>query len=194
MDYPLSLSFKIVALAPQILLNDANDQPICYVKQKMFKLKEAVQVFTDSTKTTEICGIAADRILDFSACYRFTDTTGNEFGSVRRKGMRSIFKAHYEIEDDGVVQADIREENAWAKVMDGIFGEIPILGMFSGYLFHPKFLVSRNDGTPLLRVEKQPAFFEGKFKIEKLAEMDPTEEMRCFMAVIIMTLLERRRG
>ena len=108
--------------------------------------------------------------------------------------MRSIFKAHYEIEDDGVVQADIREENAWAKVMDGIFGEIPILGMFSGYLFHPKFLVSRNDGTPLLRVEKQPAFFEGKFKIEKLAEMDPTEEMRCFMAVIMMTLLERRRG
>ena len=194
MQYPLTLSFKVVALAPQIFLSDAQGNPICYVKQKMFKLKEAVQVFTDSTKSTELCSIAADRVLDFSACYRFTDVSGDEFGSVRRKGMRSLFKAHYEIEDDGVVQGSINEENAWAKVMDSVFGEIPILGLFTGYLFHPKFLVTRNDGTPILRVEKQPAFFEGKFKLEKLAEMDATEEMRAFMAVIMMTLLERRRG
>jgi hypothetical protein len=50
------------------------------------------------------------------------------------------------------------------------------------------------DGTPIMQLKKQAAFFEGKFTIEKLAEMDETEEMRAFMAILMMTLLERSRG
>jgi uncharacterized protein YxjI len=194
MNYPLNLSFKVVALAPQIFLTDAQGGPICYVKQKMFKLKEAVHVFTDSTKSTELCSIEADRVIDFSACYKFTDASGNEFGSVKRKGLRSIFKANYEIADNGVTQAEINEDNGWVKVMDSLFTGIPIVGMFAGYVFHPSYTVTRMDGTPIMQLKKQAAFFEGKFTIEKLAEMDETEEMRAFMAILMMTLLERSRG
>ena len=39
MNYPLHLSFKILALARQLSMTDASGNRIFYVKQKVFKLK-----------------------------------------------------------------------------------------------------------------------------------------------------------
>ena len=49
-------------------------------------------------------------------------------------------------------------------------------------------------GAPLMRLSKQPAFFEGRFRIEKLAEMSPQDETRAVLGFLMMVLLERRRG
>ena len=46
--YPLNLSFKLIVLAPQISVKDANGKEIFYVKQKVFALKEAVKIFSDA--------------------------------------------------------------------------------------------------------------------------------------------------
>ena len=46
MNYPLLLSFKIVAFAPQLKVTDVNGALVCFVRQKMFKLKEAVDICT----------------------------------------------------------------------------------------------------------------------------------------------------
>ena len=194
MKYPLSLNFKLIALASQIYVNDADGNPVCYVKQKMFKLKEAVHVFTNSEMQQTLCEINADRILDFSACYRFTDQSGEEFGTVRRRGMKSFWKAHYDVFDGDQQLLTIQEENAWVKVADGMFGEIPILGMFTGYFFNPTYIVAAMDETPVMRLKKQPAMWEGKYQLDKLVEMDSVEELRAIMAILMMTLLERGRG
>jgi uncharacterized protein YxjI len=195
MNFPIDLSFKLLALASQIRITDANGQMLGYVKQKLFKLKEDIRVFTDDSQTNQIFGIRADRILDFSAKYNFTDRSGNLLGSIRRRGMRSIWKAHYEIYDERENQVmEIREENGWVKVGDALFGELPIVGMFSGYLFNPAYLISRTDGTVAARMQKQPAFFEGKFRITQQSQMDQTEETRVLLSALTMTLLERARG
>ena len=47
MNYPLDLSFKILAIAPQISVSDANGALVLYVKQKAFKLKEDVTIYAD---------------------------------------------------------------------------------------------------------------------------------------------------
>jgi uncharacterized protein YxjI len=194
MQYPLSLSFKIMALAPQIFVRDASENSICYVKQKMFKLKEAINVFTDEKQETQLCQMNADRIIDFSACYRFTDASGEEFGGVRRKGMRSIWKAHYDIIEGDETVMTISEDNAWVKVADAVLGDIAVIGMFSGYFFNPSYTIKRTDGTEVMRLKKQKSFWEGKFILEKLTELDETEELRALMAIIMATLLERTRG
>ena len=67
MNYPLQLTFKLVALAPQLKVTDASGATVCYVRQKMFRLKESVEVFADETRTEKLCEIRADRIIDFSA-------------------------------------------------------------------------------------------------------------------------------
>ena len=88
----------------------------------------------------------------------------------------------------------IEEEKPWVKVMDALLSEIPILTMFSGYFFNPKYTVKRPDGTLVARVSKQKSFFGRKFTIDKLAEFESGEELRILLGSMMMLLLERRRG
>ena len=196
MNYPLDISFKLIALAQQLSVRDAQGNLIFYVKRKAFKLKEAVTVFADEAQQRPLYHINADRVIDFSARYRFTDNAGASLGSIKRLGMRSLWKSHYEIDDDvpgGAVT--ITEENAWIKVFDSLLGQLPIVGVLTGYLFHPAYLLARPDGAVLLRMEKQPAFFEGKFLVERRAEfVDQAEETRALLGILMMIMLERSRG
>jgi len=194
--YPLTLSFKILALASQATVTDADGRVVLYTKQKLFKFREHVQIFTDKSQTTLLAEIKANKVIDWSARYFSTDADGREIGSVGRRGWRSIWKAHYEVFNPGDNNADfsIHEENAWAKVMDSFLGDIPILGMFTGYFFHPRYLASRAGGPPAVRLTKQAAFFEGRFQIDKLTDLTPREELNLFLSFLMLVLLERRRG
>ncbi|CAN5724357.1 hypothetical protein BH20ACI4_BH20ACI4_00740 [soil metagenome] len=195
MNFPIELSFKLLALASQIYIRDANGNMFGYVKQKMFKLKEDINIFTDENQTQQRFNIKADRVIDFSARYNFTDSRGGQIGSIKRKGMRSIWKANYEIFDAGENQVlKINEESGWVKVVDSLVGEIPIVGMFTGYIFHPAYIISKMDGTPVARLQKQPAFFEGKFQLSALVQMNETEETQVLLGALTMVLLERSRG
>jgi uncharacterized protein YxjI len=200
MNYPLTMNFKILAVAPQIFVRDASGTEMMYVKQKLFKLKEAINIFSDPSQTRQLYSIKADRIIDFSARYNFADSQGLNLGAIKRQGMRSLWKASYDVLEDDQVKFHIQEENAFVKIMDGIFGEIPIAGMFSGYLFNPAYLVTRpgsagQPGPTVMRLAKQPAFLESSFKVEKI---DPTlsekEEQQILLGLMMMTLLERSRG
>ncbi|MBK6751862.1 MAG: hypothetical protein KA956_06070 [Pyrinomonadaceae bacterium] len=195
MNYPIKLSFKLLAIASQIYVRDANGQLIGYVKQKLLKLKEDINVFADEQQTQHLYKIKADRVIDFSAKYNFSDATGRLLGSIKRKGMRSIFKAHYMIFDSNEIQTmEIHEENGWIKVVDSLLGEVPILGMFTGYFFNPSYIVTRMDGTQVARLKKQPAFMEGIFELEPLVPIPAEDEAELLLSVLTMTLLERNRG
>ncbi len=195
MNYPLELSFKLLAIASQIYIRDANGQLLGYVKQKLFKLKEDINIFADESQTNHLYNIKADRMLDFSAKYNFTDAAGNHLGSIKRQGMRSLWRANYEIFDSAANQVmKINEENGWVKVIDSLVGEVPVIGMFTGYFFNPAYLISRTDGTPIARLQKQPAFFEGKFQLSALTQLSDADEAQVLLSALSMTLLERSRG
>jgi hypothetical protein len=66
--------------------------------------------------------------------------------------------------------------------------------MFTGYLFHPAYVVAGAGAAPLLRLEKQPAFLEGRFKVEKLGQLSGDEETVALLSLVMVILLERRRG
>jgi uncharacterized protein YxjI len=194
MNYPLQLSFEILAIGRKLSVTDSNGNLIFYVKQKMFKLKESVTIFADVNQTMPLYTMNADRVLDFSASYHFADNKGVSIGAVRRKGMRSLWKARYDILNGGGPAMTIQEVNPWSKVLDALFCEIPIVGMLSGYVFHPEYVVARQDGTAVMRLKKEPAFFQGKFSIEKIAILSEQEETRVLLSLIMMVLLERQRG
>jgi uncharacterized protein YxjI len=195
MNYPIDLSFKILALASQIYIRDAGGNLIGYVKQKLLKLKEDINVYADESQTQLRFNIKADRLLDFSARYNFTDSRGSRFGSIKRQGMRSLFKARYDIFDSAERQVfQINEEKGWIKVIDSLVGEIPVLGMFTGYFFNPAYIISRPDGTPVARMQKQPAFFEGKFRLSEVSDLSEMDEIIVLLSALTMTLLERGRG
>lgn len=196
LQYPLTLSFKILALASQATVTDANGRTVLYTKQKLLKFREHVEIWTDKSQATRLAEIKANKVIDWSARYFFTDTHGAPIGSVGRRGWRSLWKAHYETFNPGDESPNfsIQEGNPWVKLADAIIGDIPIVGMFSGYFLHPTYQASRPDGVPAMRLTKQPAFWEGRFRIEKTAELNPPEELNLFLSFLMLILLERRRG
>jgi hypothetical protein len=68
--------------------------------------------------------------------------------------------------------------------------------MFTGYFFHPSYTMYRaGSEQPVLRLTKEPAFFEGRFRLDKLGEpMNAAEETRWLLGLLMMILLERARG
>jgi hypothetical protein len=157
LNYPLTLSFKIVALAPQMSVTDARGNLIAYVKQKLFKLREDVTVFEDVQKLRPQFNLKADKIIDWSPRYTFVDGLGQTVGSVKRQGRKSLWKAHYDVYEGETAKLLIREEKPWVKVWDGLLSEVPLVGIFAGYMFHPAYSVSSPDGRLILRMVKQSA-------------------------------------
>ncbi len=194
MQYPLEIRFKLFALSQQIAVRDAAGNSILYVKQKMFRLKEKVEVFSSPDMSRKLFEINADRMLDFSANYRFTGADGTDWGTVRLEGMRSLWAAHYDIYEQGNIDMMIREEEPWKRLVEGLLGEIPLLGFVAIYLINPSYIVKMADGTLALRATKKPSIFERYFVIEKLAEIDEDDELRALLSLIMMVLLEKRRG
>ncbi len=194
-EFPMTFEFKIGSLANDFTAKDASGNTIAYVRQKMFKLKEAIKVYSDDTKTSLQYEINADRIIDFNASYEFTNSNGTVLGSVGRKGMKSIWKANYQIFDvNKTPEFSIIEENPWAKVGDVLLCEIPLLGLISGYVFNPKYGVLSTEGTTVARISKLPSFFGRKFKLEKLENFKEGDSERLMLGLMMMMLLERRRG
>lgn len=193
--FPLSFTFKIGTLANDFTCKDADDKTIAYVRQKMFKFKEAIMVYANEDKKDLLYKINADRVIDFNANYQFTNQDEDVLGRVGRKGMRSLWKASYEIYDnDNKKEYGIGELNPWAKVGDALLGEVPVLSLFSGYLFNPKYGLTSPDGELVAKLSKQPSFFGRKFKLEKLGDLEQGDSERMILSLMMMLLLERRRG
>ena len=159
----------------------------------MFKLKEAISVYSDETQSKTLFQINANKVIDFSARYNFTDEQGRSVGSVQRHGARSLWKAHYDIFDGDNLEFSVHEESAFTRFMDAMFAEIPVIGIFAGYVFNPVYNVTQGE-KPAFKVSKEPAFFESQFKVEKLADIDADSQQRAILGIMMMMILERIRG
>ena len=195
LNFPVKLIFKITTLANDFTAKDANDHTIAYVRQKMFKLKEAITVYADESRADVNFKIQADRWLDFSAAYSFTDRNGTEIGKIARKGWASIWKASYDIIDQNEnLQYHVQEENAWVKVFDSLLGEVPVLNFFTGYFFNPTYIVTDQNQQIIARLKKERSLLGKEFTIHKEAPIDRDDQERIILGLMMMILLERRRG
>lgn len=195
LKFPIKFIFNISTLSNDFTATDSSGKTVAYVKQKLFKLKEDITIYDNEDKTNVNFKIKADKWIDFSTAYSFTDNSGTELGKIARKGWASIWKAKYELIDQNQkLQYHIREENAWVKVMDGVLGQIPILGFFTGYFFNPSYIVTNEKDEIIVRLKKEASFFGRKFEVSKIKEIDTDDKERIILGLMMMILLERRRG
>ncbi len=193
--YPLKFKFRISTLHNDFTATDSIGNTRAYVKQKLFKFKEHVKVFADDSQTELKYEIKASKWLDFNSSYVFTDPSGNNMGRVVRKGWRSLWKASYLIFDEKDQQdLIIQEKNAWVKVGDSLLSEIPLVGLFSGYFLNPTYTLTRPDGTLVCTFKKDASFLGRNFTLHQDASFEKGEEERVLLGMMMMVLLERRRG
>lgn len=194
-QFPVDFQFKITTLSNDFIAKDFSGKTIAYVRQKMFKLKEDIQVFGDESKSNVEYTIKADRWLDFSAAYSFFDKNNAPIGKIARKGWRSLWKAEYEIIDQhNKLQYKVNEENGMVKIFDSMLGQIPILSMMTGYFFNPSYLLTDIQGKPIVRMQKQASFWGRNFQLTKVGQIDADDDDRIMLGMMMMLLLERSRG
>lgn len=196
LNYPLDFKFKITTLSSDFNITDRNGNYVAYVRQKMFKLKEDVIVFNDETKSQELFRIKANQWIDFNASYAITDLqSGKIFGNLSRRGMRSLWKSQYDIADKtSATKYQINEDNGWIKVLDGIIGEIPVVGMLTGYFLNPSYTVKDNAGKEYFKLKKMPSLFGRKFQLDRIIDINDEDESLVVLSFLMMVLLERERG
>lgn len=82
------------------IYDESRSTLLFFVKQKAFKLKEDITVYSDESQNQEMLKIQARSIIDFSAAYDITDkSSGQKVGALRRKGFSSILRDAWEILD-----------------------------------------------------------------------------------------------
>lgn len=194
-NYPINFIFNISTLSNDFTATNSQGKTIAYVKQKMFKLKEDITVYSNENKTQVNYKINADRWIDFSAAYSIKNSSDAEIGKIARKGWKSIWKAEYEIiNKHQKLKYHIKEDNAWIKVLDGLLGQIPVLNFFTGYFFNPSYSVIDLQNKPILRMKKEASFFGRKFQVTKLVSTDIEDDESILLSLMMMVLLERRKG
>lgn len=95
------LKRQVLALTGTFRIYSPTGELLLYSRQKMFKLREDIRVYSDEQQMQEVLYIQARQILDFSAAYDVRDqTTGGALvGTLRRKGWSSLARDQWEVLD-----------------------------------------------------------------------------------------------
>ncbi len=194
-NYPLDFKFKIATFSNDFVATDAKGQTLLYAREKIMTWRDVVKVYSDSSKKDLCYTLRSNRLIDFQQTFTISDAQGVQLGSVRRKSIKSLWRSTFELRNtQGDLDFTIREKSVWTKFFDSLFGEIPILGGLSGYVFNPAYIVLDKQGTPYFEIKKMPSFFGRKFQVHKLISQQVVEEQRLLLSMVMLVLLERDNG
>jgi uncharacterized protein YxjI len=196
--YPLTATFRIFTLSPEVQVRDASGNLLLQVKQKLLSLREDTTVFADLEKTVALYRMKADRVIGFRAVHHITRLADNMvIGAVRAAGLRSIWQARYSVTDgqDQVV-LNIREENPWIKVIDALVDEIPLVGPLIAMFINPRYLMEDSNGVLHYRITKKRSFVGRNFLLEQIGgdNRPDLDERLVALALIQVVFLERNSG
>lgn len=79
---------------------DAAGNQVLFSRQKAFKLREDIRVWTGEDMQTEVLSIRARTMMDFAAAYDVVDsTTGEKVGALKRRGLKSMLRDEWILMD-----------------------------------------------------------------------------------------------
>lgn len=200
MEFPLRLEFKLLALAPQLRVVDAKGQMLGYVRQKLLKLKESVTVFSDESQSKALYTMNANRILDYNATYTLANVNGQVVGTLQRaffSSLKTLFTGTvpHAISIDDQKTFSVKDEKPMRVFANALVSQVPVFNLITGYFLNPTYTMRREStGEEVLRIVKQPSFWESAFTVEKVGSISPREQEAALLALMMIVLLERTRG
>ena len=130
-------------LGAKFHIYDADDKLIGYSKQKAFKLKEDIRLYTDETMDEERLIIQARKAIDFSAAYDVVDSKKDKkIGALQRKGLKSILRDEWVVLDENDGEIGTLKEDSTGMALVRRF--LPL-----GKLIPQKFMLRDADGNEL---------------------------------------------
>ncbi len=179
---------KLLGAAFHIYNSDGS--PAGYCKQKAFKLKEDIRIYTDTTCTTELLVLRTKQIIDFGATYDVTLPTGEKVGSLRRKGIKSslVRDEWLVFDDEGTQVGMIREEGSLAPMIRR-YGDA--LSIF----FPQRYAITRaSDGATVGRLRQHFNLFVYRLGVAVLLDDEHFDELMLLGATCLIAAIEGRQN
>ena len=162
---------------------DENGTLLFYSKQKAFKLKEDFRVYSDERQIEELLTIKTPQILDISATYKIHDATTNEsVGSIKRKGIKSIFKDGWIFfANDGNEIGKLTERGVLGALLSRFINLIP-----------QNYLITSTDGREVAEIKQHFNPFILKYSMTILTE-DLIDRRLLISSGILLASIEGRQ-
>ena len=172
--------FKLLGAA--FRLQTADGRLLAYSRQKAFKLREDIRVYTDEAQTQELLFIQADRMVDWSASYRVTDSqTGEVVGALRRKGWSSLLRDSWEILDaGGTVRGRVTEDSSWKALVRRVVE-------LAAFLLPQTFLIEV-DGEVVATMKQNFLGIPPKFTVDLTGDSDGRLPRPLAVATVVLLL------
>ena len=168
------------------IFDETKSKLLFFVKQKAFKLKEDITVYSDESKSQELLKIQARSIIDFSASYDVTDvSTGQKVGAIRRKGLKSILRDKWELLDPQDNSIGTVEEDSMLMAM---------LRRVLSQLIPQAFSIEQN-GTQVGHLQQSFNPFVPQFTLDFSMDSGKSLDRRLGIAVVILLqIVEGKQG
>lgn len=179
---------KVFDLVPQFFITDLEGQMVGYCRQKLFKFKEEIVLYTDRTRETELLRIKARQIIDFGATYDVKLPNGQSMGSLRRKGLKSTFvRDEYLVFDEHDTQVATLQEDSTFKALVRRFIE------YAAPFMPQKFHLRDSGGTEIAiyRQHFNPLVF--RMSIAVLDDHEQLDDLMLIAIGVLTVVIEGRQ-
>lgn len=179
---------KVFDISPKFMFYDPQGTQIGFLKQKLFKLKEDIRLYTDESMTRELLLIKARSIIDFSAAYDVTDAqTQQKVGALKRKGLKSIIRDEWLILDAADQEIGLIQEDSSALGLLRRLGDL-------GALIPQSFTFSMG-GQPIGEAKQNFNPFVRKLNVDMTRDPGRKLDRRLVAAAVVLLLaIEGRQG
>jgi uncharacterized protein YxjI len=179
----------LTLLGKKLHIYDPHGQVVGFCKQKAFKLRDDIRIYTDESCTTELVVIKARSILDFGATFDVTTGDGAVLGSFRRKGLTSTFlRDSWMVFDAGGRQvADLKEDG-------GLLAVLRHWVEYVSLLYPERFTMRRMDGTEIAKFRQHFNPFVYRLSIAVVNEDAELDDLVVLAAGCLIAAVEGRQS
>ncbi|MEX0717521.1 MAG: hypothetical protein WD066_13090 [Planctomycetaceae bacterium] len=155
-----------------------------YCRQKAFKLKEDIRVYTDETMSEERLVITARSVIDFGAAYDVVDSRERrKVGALRRKGFSSILRDSWTVLDEHDQEIGRIQEDSALMAM---------LRRFLSNLIPQKYHLIHGDGERYAAFDTHFNPFVHRMTVSVLPQC-PVDPLLVLAAGILLVAIEGRQ-
>lgn len=107
-----TITQKIHPISTRYVVTDGAGGEVCHVRKKKFKLREELVLWADSDEKRPWARVKARSVVDFGGTYDVFDEAERPVGAIRKAGVRSMLRVHWQIVDTGgQTLADVQEDS-----------------------------------------------------------------------------------
>ena len=179
--------FKLMGAAFHVY--DTAGNVLMYSKQKAFKLKEDIRLYTGEDMQTELLTIQARAILDFSAAYDVVDAQRRQkVGALKRKGWKSMLRDEWIMMDASDREIGLIQEDSTALALVRRFVD-------AASMFLPQKFNVTLGGAPVAMFSQNMNPFVKRLTVDFSADPQGRLDRRLGLgAAALMSAIEGRQG